>query len=270
MALNDDRYIPPTPNSLQEVQELLRDLWETVHTLEGRVGDISLRANLNVAGSITSTGDLSTNLTTDGSVELDNFLQINERVFDKEGTLVPEVSSVGSSRIYMDPTLDKLQVSENGGAYTDLVQGAPTLPSQSCRVYKDTSTSLPHDTSVTVSFNQERWDTDSMHDNSTNPSRITIQTTGKYILGASIHIAAGADAIHAHITIRRGGTTVVTAQSSVALAGLTRQLSLDTLIDGVIGEYYEVVVYQFSYGAATNTLSSIAEYSPEFWAIRVQ
>lgn len=269
MAQNDDRYIPRVPNNLNEVADLLRDIWEVLHALEGRIGPISLRDDLSVMGGVTATGDLSTNVTTDGSVELDNYLQINERVFDSTGALTPAVAPVGSSRIYQDPTSDTLKVSQNGAAYTDLLVAAPTLPSQTCRVYRNAGTAIAHGGTVTMAFNTERWDTDGMHDNAVNNSRITINTAGKYEIGASIEVSNSGTTMWVFVGILRNGATYVVAQAPTVV-GNTGYVSLSCVIDGVVGDYYEVIVFQSNTGSAGETIVAAAQLSPEFWAIRIQ
>lgn len=62
---------------------------------------------------------------------------------------------------------------------------------------------------VTVDLQVEGFDTDTMHDNSTNPSRITFTTAGKYCVVAN---AATADQIVFGIRIRLNGTTILARQ----------------------------------------------------------
>lgn len=50
----------------------------------------------------------------------------------------------------------------------------------SCKATKTTDQAIPRITTTTITWNSELYDTDSMHDNSTNNSRITIKTAGKY------------------------------------------------------------------------------------------
>jgi len=52
----------------------------------------------------------------------------------------------------------------------------------SVRVFKSTHISLPHNTSIALPFDSERWDTDNMHDPVVNPSRLTARRVGKYFI----------------------------------------------------------------------------------------
>ena len=59
-------------------------------------------------------------------------------------------------------------------------------PTIGCRVYNNTTTSLPHNTLVVVNFNAERYDTYNMHDNSTNPQYISFSFPGIYNIGGQL------------------------------------------------------------------------------------
>lgn len=268
MAQNDDRYIPRVPNNLNEVADLLRDIWEVLHALEGRVGPISLRDDLSVMGGVTATGDLETNVTTDGSVELDNFIQINERVFDAEGVLTPTVSSVGSSRIYMNPLTDKLLVSENGGAYTNLVPTIPTLPSEACRITNSIATTLADSTLTALSFDTERYDTAALYSGGA-PTRITIPTAGIYNIGSCIQYAFNTTGYRFN-GIRLNGANFLAAQLQlpVTTAATGTDITLNVQWQFSVGDYVELMAFQNSGGGLDVTKA--ADFSPEFWATRIQ
>lgn len=51
---------------------------------------------------------------------------INGTYFDCQGIAAPAVSNAGEGRIYFDSSSNKFKVSENGGAYVDLVTGSFT------------------------------------------------------------------------------------------------------------------------------------------------
>jgi hypothetical protein len=53
------------------------------------------------------------------------------------------------------------------------------------RVYHSANQSIPDNTWTTLAFNSERWDTDTIHDPSTNNSRLTCKTAGVYLFIAT-------------------------------------------------------------------------------------
>ncbi len=59
-------------------------------------------------------------------------------------------------------------------------------PVPGAKVYKDAVTSLPNNNETTLTFNQERFDTANVHDNSTNSNRLTASQSGMWMITASI------------------------------------------------------------------------------------
>ncbi len=267
----DDRYIPGEPTNFKDVQEMLRDIWEVIHTLEGRTGPINLRNNLSVTGSGAFTGDLST----EGSVTLDNFIQVNEREFDRLGVLTPAVSPVGSSRIYQDPTSDTLKVSQNGAAYQDLVVAGYTPPAnfgKGCRIFNSANQALAHDAVVTLSFDSEIFDNDNMHSGG-SPTRITFTTAGVYTVGGSVQISnTDGDTMWVYSTIRLNGTTLITEQAATndqGATGFNGRINPNTVYRFAAGDYVELQVRQNNADADNEVAAFVAGTSPQFWAFGI-
>src|SRR5689334_15642402 len=61
----------------------------------------------------------------------------------------------------------------------------PSVPR--CRAKRTTDLSTTSGVVSVVSLDAEDFDTDGMHDNSTNPSRITFTTAGTYLLLATLY-----------------------------------------------------------------------------------
>ena len=60
-----------------------------------------------------------------------------------------------------------------------------------CRVKQTSGASIGDASNTILAFNAEDFDTDGMHDNATNNSRITINTAGVYLVIASVRYTAG-------------------------------------------------------------------------------
>lgn len=78
----------------------------------------------------------------------------------------------------LDPDEDNLMVCGDDGLGAFLPDYIINPPA--CLAYKTTALATVHDTGIVVPLNAERYDTDSMHDNSTNNERITFNTAGVY------------------------------------------------------------------------------------------
>ena len=66
------------------------------------------------------------------------------------------------------------------------VDASSTPAREGARVYKSGSQSIPNNTHTILSFDQERWDTDTIHDNAVNNSRLTAKTAGLYLINAQV------------------------------------------------------------------------------------
>lgn len=140
-----------------------------------------------------------------------------------------------------------------GGGSTDI----------SCRVYQ-TGTSALTGSWVTCAFAAEDFDTDTMHDNSTNNSRITFTTAGKYCVGGVINIdgANGTDNIGTRV--RLNGSTVI-VQSKVGASGALsapQGVSVSTIYNFSASDYVELQ------GNAP-TLNSSGDAQTNFWAYKI-
>lgn len=130
----------------------------------------------------------------------------------------------------------------------------------SARVYNNAAQNINHNTWTTVAFNAERWDTDTIHDNSTNNSRLTCTTAGIYVINVNI-VWSDADTDGARgIKILLNGATELARDQRPGLNG--GYASLTTVYSLAATDYVTVQVYQNS--NSTIALLSGANYSPEF------
>ena len=82
--------------------------------------------------------------------------------------------------------LDILAVPNLSAEFAMQLVGLPGTLDIGARAYHDANQNSSHGTWKTMELNSERWDTDGIHDNVTNNSRLTAQTAGKYIITGSI------------------------------------------------------------------------------------
>ena len=96
-----------------------------------------------------------------------------------------------------------------------------------------------------ISWDVENYDTDSYHEGITNPTRITIPTTGWYLLSAMIPWATNATNLR-EVLFRLGGTTALAKDSRLAVSGARTNQPLFTPLYLTAATYIEVVVWQNS------------------------
>jgi hypothetical protein len=139
-----------------------------------------------------------------------------------------------------------------------------------CHVYN--SSTISHATSgawQALTFNSERFDTDTMHSTSANTGRITFTTAGKYDAGGNVEFAASAVAGVRGLRILLNGVTelakilvpAVTTGSNVT----TLSVRLPAPYQFAAGNYIELHAYQDTGGALNMTV--VGNYAPSFGAI---
>lgn len=137
------------------------------------------------------------------------------------------------------------------------------------RVYHDADQSVSDSTMTALAFNSERFDTDSMHDVSTNNSRLTANTPGYYQITACVRWEANANGLRL-IRIRLNGTTDLAGVHEINLSADILDQVVTTLWYMEEGDYVECTAYQTS-GAPLNVQipSGAHALSPEFMMVRV-
>ena len=122
------------------------------------------------------------------------------------------------------------------------IDGTPDL----AVVYTNAAFSLPSSPSRTIiDFVAETLDTGSFHDNSSNPSRLTITTAAYYRITANITVAVSTNAITANLAILKNGSLIGSHLNLVGIsASQTLQLSVIDLAAAT--DYYEVGLIQQS------------------------
>lgn len=139
---------------------------------------------------------------------------------------------------------------------------------QGCRVYNNGNITINNTNETTLTFNTERYDTDSMHDTGSNTSRITFTTAGKYEVGFCLSWSFHAIGFR-QVKILLNGTTIIglfVVPAVTTGTQITVQMA-NTIYNFSASDYVELLVYQDS--SATLNINAAGNYSPEFWAQRV-
>ena len=141
------------------------------------------------------------------------------------------------------------------------------------RAYHNANQSITSSTATALALNSERFDqvanaADTMHDNTTNNSRLTCRYAGVYLITGTIQYAANATGSRdARIRLSTGSTTIGFAR--VLNTGGTNDciVTVSTLYSLAVNEYVELLAWQDS-GGALNAVAA-GNYSPEFSMVRV-
>jgi hypothetical protein len=118
-----------------------------------------------------------------------------------------------------------------------------------CMATATASQNVSTGTWTAMTFNTESYDTDSMHDNVTNNSRITINTTGIYLCTAYNNFAGSIAGSIRNMALRANGSTYI-AVSQIGLSDSAQTISI--AYPFTAGDYIEFAVYQSSGVTMTN------------------
>ncbi len=131
---------------------------------------------------------------------------------------------------------------------------------KSARAYSIYNFTTSHNSWTALPLESERWDNDDIHDNSSNTSRLTCRTAGKYLISGQAHFASGGGLRAARIRLN-GGTDIA------FWWGYPPSVYVETLYDLSVNDYVEFMVLQSSGGNLQ--LLTLSNYSPEFMMIRI-
>lgn len=144
-------------------------------------------------------------------------------------------------------------------------QTVPSVPA--CRAYHNASQSVANNTLTALALNQERYDTDEIHDPAANNSRLVCKTAGLYAVIGHAVFAAHATG-YRQLSIRLNGATYISPQNNLSVGGAdATNLTAQTQYFLNVNDYVELIAYQTS-GGALNVLAS-ANQSPEFMMARI-
>jgi hypothetical protein len=126
-----------------------------------------------------------------------------------------------------------------------------------CRLYSNVAQSIPNSTWTALTFQNELFDTDTMHSTTTNPERITATTSGLYVVAGAVTFPNNGTGRRAAELWKNGSLapwesydTIGTPSSAFGtVAPLYAEVQL------AAGDYIEYRVLQDS-GAAMNTYVS--------------
>ena len=132
------------------------------------------------------------------------------------------------------------------------------------RVTRSAVQTISTNTVTALSFDVERFDTDNIHDNSTNPSRLTAKTAGKYLISGNAEFFSNGTGRRL-IRILLNGSDIIAAQEWDTNQNEKTIMSVSTIWDMGLVDYVELQVFQ-NRGGDLNILQTTS-FSPEFMMV---
>ena len=124
----------------------------------------------------------------------------------------------------------------------------PYLLTEGARVSYSLGTNVPDSTETTLPFDEEDYDTDNIHDNTVNNSRLTCKTAGKYMVvfyGFFVPNAVG----RRWCRLRKNNALFGYQIQHVVTAVDSATLLFSAILELAVNDYLEITVYQTSGGA---------------------
>lgn len=135
------------------------------------------------------------------------------------------------------------------------------------RVFHNANQSIANTTPAALAFNSERADTDTIHDNVTNNSRLTCKTAGVYAVSANVEWTANATGYRELFLLINGVTRFADNVAPPVTTGVVTRQQAQGIYALAVNDYVEAWVNQSS-GVALNIITA-ANYSPEFMMVRL-
>ena len=138
----------------------------------------------------------------------------------------------------------------SGSAWVAIGGSAATFVG--CSLKKSTTQSISNATWTAITWNQEDYDTNTFHDNSTNNSRITIPAGkgGKYLFVYGLAVQANATTTR-NMQLYKNGTLLGNYHEFESINSDFARSNYSITLDLVATDYIEVYLYQASGGALT-------------------
>lgn len=138
-----------------------------------------------------------------------------------------------------------------------------------CRVFHNANQSIADNTTTTLAFNSERFDTDNMHDTVMSNSRITFNTAGIYLVTLNVQLEVTNDITLFNSVIRLNGSTLIAGQ----LVGTNTQVNenmyqtVSTVYKFAATDFVEARVRHDNVTNTARNIFAVGNFSPEFSAI---
>jgi len=183
----------------------------------------------------------------DGSIDL---AHMSSQSVDEDNLYI---SNAGSNGEFLSK-----QSGNNGGLTWAAAGGGSDI---SVQVHHNATQSISNTTNTILAFNTEDFDTDSMHDNSTNNNRLVATTAGKYLVVGKVEwqdSTTGSRFIL--IANQDGATQAVTGGKTTDTTAFTMGNIVTCLVDMDADDWVELRVFH-NHGSALNALYPRSSFS---------
>ena len=134
-----------------------------------------------------------------------------------------------------------------------------------CRVFNSASVAIVTSTPTVLTFDSENFNTDNNHRTTANPSRLTCQTAGTYLIGGQVVFATNGNGSRL-ADIKLNGGNVIASQKTLSATASPAMVHVVTIYQLSVGDFVELEATQGSGGALNVQAESDG---PVFWMTRL-
>lgn len=231
----------------------------TVNTGLFTAGDTLFIQNIGAGVCTVTAGTCTVNKATAGSLALAQyqggtlyFISASSAIFFADAGYTPPLTTKGDLFTYSTDNT-RLAVGTNGQVLTADSTTATGLKWASsgtslngCSLYKSANQTISTGTNTKVTFDSEQYDTNAYHSTTTNTSRITVPSAGKYQFNMKVDWQSGSATGARNIYIDKNGGNMAYWYGSQPLSGNNETQTAEIILDAAANDYFEMTIYQDS------------------------
>ncbi len=182
-------------------------------------------------------------------VTSDDANAIQNAIVDAKGDLITATAADTPARLAIGTDGQVLTADSTTATGLKWAAAASGTTYAGCRVFNTTDPTISNNTTTTLSFNSESFDTDGYHSTTTNTSRITIPSgkAGKYFINGKVEWYSNSSGYRS-IYIVKNGTNFMSG-CNVSAQSIAFDQLISMTIDLAVGDYVELHVYHNSGGS---------------------
>jgi hypothetical protein len=175
-------------------------------------------------------------------------------IVDAKGDLIAATAADTPARLAVGTNGQVLTADSTAATGLKWATAASGASFSGARAWASGTQNISTATSTTITWNSESFDTNSYHSTTTNTGRLTVPTTGYYLLNGLIMFAPNGTGVRI-LDIKKNGSTSVAyvEEAATSLAATASTVQFTALVSAAANDYFEIVAYQ-------NSGSTVATY----------